>query len=84
MKRNRWTVQGYLTALEKDKQNLTDHMSLELQDNRNSVVRTWKLSFDQILTQGPQAAKLLHFGDTESTANSREHLITVCRERCEL
>ncbi len=63
--RNRWTVQGYLAALEKDKQNLTDHLSQELQDPRrprgfpNSVFRTWKLSFDQILTQEPQTAKLL-------------------------
>ena len=63
--RNRWTVQGYLTALEKNQQNLTDHLSQELQDPRrprgfpNSVFRTWKLSFDQILTQEPETAKLL-------------------------
>ena len=65
IKRNRWTVQGYLTALEKNQQNLTDHLSQELQDSRrprsfpNSIFRTWKLSFDQILIQEPPAAKLL-------------------------
>ena len=65
IKRNRMTVQGYLAALEKDKQNLTDHLSQELQDHRrprgfpNSVFRTWKLSFDRILTQQPQTARLL-------------------------
>lgn len=65
IKRNRRTVQGYLTAIEKDNQNLTDHLSQELQDPRrlrsfpNSVFRTWKLSFEQIMTQEPQAAKLL-------------------------
>ena len=63
--RNRMTIQSYLAALEKDKQNLTDYLSQELQDPRrprgfpNSVFRTWKLSFDQILTQEPQTAKLL-------------------------
>ena len=63
--RNRWTVQGYLAALEKDKQNLMDHLSQDLQDPRrpqgfpNSVFRTWMISFDQILAQEPQTAKLL-------------------------
>ncbi len=63
--RNRWTVQGYLAALEKDKQNMTDYLSQELQDHRrprgfpNSVFRTWKLSFDHILAQEPKTAKLL-------------------------
>ena len=32
--RNRWTIQGYLAALEKDQQNLMDHLSQELQDPR--------------------------------------------------
>ena len=65
IKRNRMSVQGYLAALEKDNQNLTDYLSQDLQDPRrprgfpNSVFRTWKLSFDQILTQEPQTAKLL-------------------------
>ena len=63
--RNRWTLQGYLAALEKDKQNLTEYLSQELQDPRrprgfpNSVFRTWKLSFDHILAQEPKVAKLL-------------------------
>lgn len=65
IKRNRMSVQGYLAALEKDNQNLTDYLSQDLQDPRrpqgfpNSVFRTWKLSFDQILIQEPQTAKLL-------------------------
>lgn len=63
--RNRWTFQGYLAALEKDKQNLTDYLSQELQDPRrprdfpNSIFRTWKLSFDHILAQKPKTATLL-------------------------
>ena len=63
--RNQMTVQSYLAALEKDKQNMTDYLSQELQDPRrprgfpNSVFRTWKLSFDQILAQEPPTAKLL-------------------------
>ena len=63
--RNPWTLQGYLAALEKDKQNLTEYLSQELQDPRrprgfpNPVFRTWKLSFDHILAQEPKAAKLL-------------------------
>ena len=63
--RNRMTIQSYLAALEKDKQNMTDYLSQELQDPRrprdflNSVFRTWKLSFDQILAQEPQTAKRL-------------------------
>ena len=65
IKRNRMTVQGYLAALEKDKQHMTDYLSQELQDPRrprgfsDSVFRTWNLSFDQILVQEPQTAKLL-------------------------
>lgn len=55
IKRNPMFVQDYLAALEKDNQNLTDYLSQDLQDPRrprgfpNSVFRTWKLSFDQIL-----------------------------------
>jgi len=65
IRRNRWNVKGYITAVESDKQNLMDHLSQELQDHRrpigypNSVFLTWKLSFDQILLQEPQAANLL-------------------------
>jgi len=63
--RNGLTIQGYLTALEKDEQNLMDYLSQELQDPRrkrgspNSVFRTWSLSFQHILTHKPLAAKLL-------------------------
>ena len=65
IKRNRQAIQGYLAALEKNQQNLTDRLSQELQDPRrplgfpNAVFRTWNLSFDQILAQEPQTAKLL-------------------------
>ena len=65
IKRNRVSVQGYLAVLEKDNQTLTDYLSQDLQDPRRphsvpiSVFRTWKLSFDQILVQEPQTAKLL-------------------------
>ena len=65
MVRNQMTIQCYLEDLERDKQNLADYLSEELQDPRrplgppNSVFRTWKLSFDQILEQEPQSAKLL-------------------------
>lgn len=65
IKRNRQAIQGYLTALETNQQNLTDRLSQELQDPRrppgfpNAVFRTWNLSFDQILAREPQTAKLL-------------------------
>lgn len=65
IKRNLWTVQGYLEAIGENQQNLIDHLSQELQDTRrprgfpNSVFRTWKLSFDQILSQEPRTAELL-------------------------
>src|SRR2546423_14421717 len=48
--RNNMDVRKYLTALRKDQQNLTDHLSTELHDHRpergypNSVFRTWRLS----------------------------------------
>lgn len=65
IKRNRWTVHGYLTALENDNQNLVKLLSKELQDPRrsgnspSSVFRIWKLSFNQILAQEPRTVKLL-------------------------
>lgn len=65
IKRNLWTVQGYLEAIGENQQNLIDHLSQELQDTRrprgfpNSVFRTWKLSFDQILSQEPRTAELV-------------------------
>ena len=63
--RNRMTIQYYLADLERDKQNLSDYLSEELQDPRrplgppNSVFRTWKLSFDQIEAHEPQTVSLL-------------------------
>ncbi len=64
MNRNRMSLQKYLAALEKDEQNLIDHLSEDLRDHRreprfpNSVFRTWKLSFDQIQAQEPSTAKV--------------------------
>jgi tetratricopeptide (TPR) repeat protein len=64
MNRNSMSLQKYLAALEKDEQNLVDHLSKDLQDHRrdprfpNSVFRTWKLSFDQIQAQEPSTAKV--------------------------
>ena len=65
IKRNRQAIQGYLAALEKNQQSLMDRLSQELQDPRrplgfpNAVFQTWNLSFDQLLAQEPQTAKLL-------------------------
>ena len=65
MNRNSMDVRKYLTALEKDQQNLIDHLSTELHDHRrergypNSVFRTWRLSFEQIRRQEPRAAEEL-------------------------
>jgi len=64
MNRNSMSLQKYLAALEKDEQNLVDHLSEDLRDHRrepgfpNSVFRTWKLSFDQIQAQEPSTAKI--------------------------
>lgn len=65
MRRNRMSQQRYLTALEKDEKNLTEHLSTELRDPRresaipNSIFRTWKLSFNQIQEQEPRATEIL-------------------------
>ncbi|KAI9778144.1 MAG: hypothetical protein M1839_008353 [Geoglossum umbratile] len=65
MRRNRMHLQKYLEALEKDEENLKDHLSTELRDHRrelgipNSVFRTWRLSFDMIREQEPRAAAIL-------------------------
>jgi tetratricopeptide (TPR) repeat protein len=59
------SIQDYLALLEKNNENFKDALSTELQDSRrqigfpNSVFRTWKLSFDQILNQNPRAGELL-------------------------
>ena len=62
--RNSCTLQYYLTAIERNQQNLIDHLSHELQDPRrrnypNSVFQTWKVSFEQIQSIEPEAANLL-------------------------
>ncbi|KAI9758975.1 MAG: hypothetical protein M1840_003619 [Geoglossum simile] len=65
MRRNRMHLQKYVKALEKDEENLKDHLSTELRDYRrelgipNSVFRTWRLSFDKIREQEPRAAAIL-------------------------
>lgn len=65
MKQNKMPLRKYLAALEKDEPNLIDHLKQDLRDHRrapgvpNSIFRTLKLSFDQIQTQKPEAAKLL-------------------------
>jgi tetratricopeptide (TPR) repeat protein len=65
MNRNSISVPRYVAALEKDNQNLIDHLSKELQDHRrergypNSVFRTWRLSFEQIRLHDAHAAELL-------------------------
>lgn len=56
------SIQDYLAFFEKNNENFKDALSTELQDLRrqigfpNSVFRTWKLSFDQILNQSPGRA----------------------------
>jgi tetratricopeptide (TPR) repeat protein len=63
--RNKTSVQEYAGELAMDKQNFMEYLSSDLQDPRrepgfpNSVFRTWKLSFDQILTDSPRAAEIL-------------------------
>jgi hypothetical protein len=63
--RNKIALSKYLAALEKDNQNLIDHLCIELQDHRrawgypNSVFRTWRLSFEQIRLLDVRAAELL-------------------------
>jgi tetratricopeptide (TPR) repeat protein len=65
IRRNRTSLQDYLTALEKDDQNLKDYLSAEQSDDRrdgdhpSAVFRTWKLSFDQIRKQEPLSAEVL-------------------------
>lgn len=65
MRRNRMSTQEYLKALEKDRQNLTDFLSYELQDPRrqrgtpDSVFRTWRISFEYIMQTEPATAQLL-------------------------
>ncbi|KAI9761267.1 MAG: hypothetical protein M1840_001991, partial [Geoglossum simile] len=65
MRQNGMHLQKYVEALEKDEENLKDHLSTERRDHRrelgipNSVFRTWRLSFDKIREQEPRAAAIL-------------------------
>ncbi|KAF7510444.1 hypothetical protein GJ744_006723 [Endocarpon pusillum] len=62
---NRITVLKYTDILHASYSELTDLLSEDLQDPRrdldapSSVIRTWKLSFDQIQRQKPRAAQML-------------------------
>ena len=65
MNRNGVSVPRYLAALERNENELMDHLSQDLQDPRrdrgfpHSIFRTWKMSFDQICAREPQTADLL-------------------------
>ncbi|KZF18827.1 TPR-like protein [Xylona heveae TC161] len=62
---NEMTVAAYTRRLEKAESEMQRYLSEELADTRrdthsqNSVMRTWKISFDQILQQSPRAAEIL-------------------------
>jgi len=62
---NAMTVAEYLEVFHSDDLELQELLSQDLEDSRrdldiqNSIVRTWKLSFDQISRQRPRAAELL-------------------------
>ncbi len=62
---NSITVKAYFDRLKESDLDLQDYLEEDLPDPRrypeseNSVIRTWKLSFDQIAQQGPRAADLL-------------------------
>lgn len=55
----------YLDILSRSDSDLVDLLNQDLQDHRryfdssNSVIRTWKISFDQIRRQKPRAAQIL-------------------------
>ena len=59
------TVSEYLSMLQNGDEEMQELLSESLSDNRrtdqesNSVIKTWKLSFDQITKQNPRAAQLL-------------------------
>ena len=62
---NSMTVFEYLEMLANDESNMVELLSEHLEDPRrewtseNSVIRTWKLSFDQISKESPRAAEVL-------------------------
>ncbi|KAL8885115.1 MAG: hypothetical protein Q9192_006702 [Flavoplaca navasiana] len=62
---NSVTISEYLETLVNDEQDLEELLSEHLEDSRrdwsseNSVIRTWKLSFEQISKENPRAAEML-------------------------
>lgn len=62
---NSMTVAVYIESLNESDSDLQDYLDEDLPDPRrdpaseNSVIRTWKLSFDQIAKQKPWAAEML-------------------------
>lgn len=62
---NNITVSEYLEMLNNDESDLEELLSEHLEDPRrdfsseNSVFRTWKLSFEQILKESPRAADII-------------------------
>ncbi|MCJ1309854.1 hypothetical protein MMC25_003515 [Agyrium rufum] len=62
---NSMTVSEYVEMLMKDEDDMKELLSEHLEDSRrdwnseNSVIRTWKLSFDQISKESPRAAEML-------------------------
>ena len=65
IRENGMTVATYIRAIKTSDEDLQDYLDEDLPDPRrdpgseNSVIRTWKLSFDQIAKQMPRAAELL-------------------------
>lgn len=59
------TVENYLSVLEEGGESTQELLGKSLSDNRrdhpkgDSVIKTWKLSFEQIKMQEPRAAKML-------------------------
>ncbi|KAL8985980.1 MAG: hypothetical protein Q9205_000490 [Flavoplaca limonia] len=62
---NSVTISEYLETLVNDERDLKELLSEHLEDSRrdwsseNSVIRTWKLSFEQISKENPRAAEML-------------------------
>ena len=62
---NSLTVSEYLETMRQDTEEFKELLSEDLEDPRrdldteNSVIRTWKLSFDQISNEAPRAADML-------------------------
>lgn len=67
IRENRIRTADYIDILEKGDLDLIDLLSEDLHDSRrnldmsNSVIQTWKISFDQIQKCKPRAAELLSF-----------------------